>query len=387
MELTFWILIFVVFYAYLGYGIFLYLLILIKRLFKSSKTSYSNNYTPSVTHLIAAFNEEDYIGDKIENSQKLDYPEYLLSTFVVTDGSDDQTASIVKSYKDIRHTHKPERRGKIAAVDRAMEMVDSEIVIFSDANTDLNREAVKMIIRHFEDPKVGAVAGEKRIQNKEKDIAAGAGEGFYWKYESKLKTWDSELYTVVGAAGELFAVRRSIFESVPKDSIIEDFYMTLRIAQRGYRVVYEPEAYAVESSSASVGDELKRKIRIAAGGIQSIVRLRGLLNPFKNFLLTFQYVSHRVLRWTLAPLSLPLIFILNYFLMPVHPVYEFLFYGQIAFYLLALLGFWLESREIRVKILFIPYYFTMMNYAVFMGMGRYFKGSQSVVWEKAKRAS
>jgi len=387
MDLIFWILVFLVFYTYLGYGLFLYILVRIKRLFKKSDKSFSVDYKPSVTHLIAAFNEEDYIAAKINNSQNLDYPSGKIKTLIVTDGSDDTTATIVQSFPGILHTHKPERKGKIAAVDRAMEMVESDIVIFSDANTDLNPEAVSYIVRHFEDDKVGAVAGEKRILKKEKDKAAGAGEGIYWKYESKLKTWDSELYTVVGAAGELFAIRKSIFESVPKDSIIEDFYMTLRIAERGYRVVYEPKAYAVETASASVKDELKRKIRIAAGGIQSIVRLRSLLNPFKNFLLSFQYISHRVLRWTLTPLALPFIFLLNFLLLPISPFYEILFYLQILFYLLAILGFYLESKEIRIKILFVPYYFTMMNYAVYMGMGRYLKGSQSVVWEKAKRAS
>ena len=192
---------------------------------------------------------------------------------------------------------------------------------------------------------------------------------------------------MVGAAGELFSIRTDLYEPVPSDTIIEDFFMTLRIAKRGYRVVYEPEAYAVESSSASVGEELKRKIRIAAGGLQAIYRLSPLLNPLRFGLLSFQYISHRVLRWTLAPVALPVIFVLNLILAQSGiPLYEFLLFAQILFYTLALLGYLLERRKLKFKIFFIPYYFCMMNYAVYRGFIRIIRGSQSVIWERAKRA-
>jgi cellulose synthase/poly-beta-1,6-N-acetylglucosamine synthase-like glycosyltransferase len=282
--------------------------------------------------------------------------------------------------------HRPERKGKIAAMERAMHEVTSDVVIFTDANTMLNKEALMNICRHYHDPKVGAVSGEKRVHIA--DVAdATAGEGFYWKYESKLKTWDSELYSVVGAAGELFSVRTKLYEPVPPDTILDDFMISLRIAEKGYRIIYEKTAYATESGSENITEELKRKIRIAAGGIQSIVRLKSLLNPLHNFVLCFQYVSHRVLRWTITPFLMVLAFVLNGIIaFQYHNVlYIALFAAQVFFYMLALLGWILEKRQVRIKALFIPYYFCMMNYAVAAGIRRYFLKQQSVTWEKAKR--
>lgn len=384
-EIIFWFLIFLVFYAYLGYGILLFFIIRIKRFFRKPRL-YTHDELPTVTFMVAAFNEEDYIREKIDNTLALDYPKEKLKFLFVTDGSNDSTPKIVKEYPEIQLMHHPERRGKIAAVERAMPYVDTDIVIFTDANTHVNREAVHNIIRHYADPTVGGVAGEKRIKSKHSDEAAGAGEGIYWKYESQLKKWDSELYSVVGAAGELFSIRTSLFRPVPKDSLIEDFYMTLSLAMEGHRIIYEPDAYAEEEPSASVKEELKRKIRIAAGGIQSIVRLAPLLNFFKYGVLSFEYISHRVLRWTIAPLALPIIFILNLLMALEGDVfYQIIFSGQIAFYLLALVGLLLETRKIKLKVAFVPYYFCIMNYAVYKGFMRYIKGNQSVLWEKAKR--
>jgi len=200
--------------------------------------------------------------------------------------------------------HLPQRSGKIGAMNRGMKFVKTPIVVFCDANTMLGRESVRRIVNLFSDPKVGCVSGEKRIFGKEKDAAAGAGEGLYWKYESKLKKWDAELYSVVGAAGELFAIRTELFEEVERDTLLDDFIISLRVAQKGYTIQYDPEAYAIETASSNVKEELKRKIRISAGGIQSVIRLGSLLNIFKYGTLSFQYISHRVLRWTLAPLSL-----------------------------------------------------------------------------------
>ncbi|MEM9824441.1 MAG: glycosyltransferase family 2 protein, partial [Bacteroidota bacterium] len=304
----------------------------------------------------------------------------------------DRTPDVISAYPlpegvQLDVYHSPERRGKIAAVERIMEYVDTPIVIYTDANTFVNKQAIRNIVRHYKDPKVGAVAGEKRIQLGDKDAANSAGEGIYWKYESTLKRWDSELHSVVGAAGELFSIRTDLYEAVPQDTIIEDFFMTLRIAQKGYQVVYEPAAFAVETSSASVKEELKRKIRIAAGGIQAIIRLAPLLNIFKYGLLSFQYISHRVLRWTLAPIALPILLFVNaYLAFPGAYLYQLLFLGQVLFYGLALIGYILEKKKIKFKAFFVPYYFCIMNYAVFRGFYRIMTGNQSVVWERAKRA-
>jgi poly-beta-1,6-N-acetyl-D-glucosamine synthase len=399
MTIVFWVLLFGVFYSYFGYGILLFFCIKIKRFFIAKKKIgfYDDATLPSVTFFVAAYNEERWIDDKIKNSLALNYPKDKIHFFFVTDGSTDATPDRIRLYQKNSHSrpytegganielfHQPERMGKIAAVERVMPFVKTPIVVYADANTDLNPDAILNIVRHYNDPSVGAVAGEKRVQMSGE--ASGAGEGFYWKYESLLKKWDSELYSVVGAAGELFSLRSELYSPVEKDTLIEDFVMTLRVAQKGYRVVYEPEAYAVEGHSADVKEELKRKIRISAGGLQAVWRLRDLLNPFKYGVLTFQYLSHRVLRWTLAPIALPIIFILNIFLAQNNGLYRVLLVCQILFYALSILGWVFEQYKIKVKLLYIPYYFSMMNYAVYRGFFRLISGRQSVVWEKSKRA-
>jgi len=387
VSILFWIFLFVIFYSYLGYGIVLYAIVKIKRLFTKSLKTFVPDYLPEVTLLIAAYNEKDYIREKIENCMALDYPHGKLKVFFVTDGSDDGTPEIVAQYPEMQLFHQAGRAGKISAVNRVMPSVATPITIFCDANTMLNPESVRKIVRHFQFPETGCVAGEKRIYNKEKESASGAGEGIYWKYESLLKKLDSELQTVVGAAGELFALRTSLFEPTEKNAIIEDFVISLRIAQKGYKVVYEPEAYAMETSSENVKEELKRKIRICAGGIQSVVWLKDLLNPFKYGWLSFQYISHRVLRWTITPLFLLLLIPLNIALFySSGGIYTLILVGQILFYASALLGWYLQNRAIKIKALYIPYYFFIMNYAVYLGFFRYIKGQQKVTWERAERA-
>lgn len=391
IAIIFWFFLFIIFYAYIGYGILLFVLVKMKRIFGSKKVDFlKSGYEPDVTLFVAAYNEKDYVDSKVKNSYSLEYPKDKVKQIWITDGSDDGTPELLKQYEGVEVFHQPERRGKIAAMNRGIQFIKTPIVIFSDGNTMLGTESIRRIVNLFSDPSVGCVSGEKRVKLQEMDSAA-ATEGIYWKYESKLKKWDAELNSVVGAAGELFAVRTELFQEVEPDTLLDDFIVSLRIAMKGYSIQYDPEAYALENPSANVKEELKRKIRISAGGIQSIIRLKSLLNPFKHGLLSFQYISHRVLRWTLAPLGLLIAFILNIvliantgFLNP-NSVYFWTFYGQVAFYLAAMIGYTLENRKIKIKVFFIPYYFFIMNYAVFLGFRRYLKGKQSVNWERAKR--
>ncbi len=387
IEILFWIMLLLVFYTYLGYGIVLFVLLQIKRLFKRKKELIlTDDELPHITLLVAAYNEEDYVAKKVENTRSLDYPAEKLHQMWVTDGSDDKTPQLLAAYPDVKVLHKPERAGKIAAMNRAVKYVDTAIVVFSDANTLLGHESMRRIATMFADPKTGCVSGEKRIFNAEHEAASAAGEGLYWKYESTLKRWDAELYSAVGAAGELFAIRTELFNEVEPDTLLDDFIISLRVAMQGYKIDYDPEAYAIESASANVKEELKRKIRIAAGGIQSVVRLYPLLNIFKYGLLSFQYISHRVLRWTVTPVALILLFVLNIALAFSSSFFMIVLGLQILFYLMALVGWVLESKKMKSKILFVPYYFFIMNYAVFMGIGRYLKKTQSVNWERAQRA-
>lgn len=390
MEYFFWILLGLVFYTYIGYGIVLWILVKLKHLFFGKQALPNPSSWPNVTYVVAAWNEKKWMGKKIQNGLDFDYPIDKIHHLYVTDGSDDGTPDAIREFpfpKNISFSvyHSPERKGKIAAVERIMEFVDTPIVIYSDANTEVNKDAIKNMVRHYEDPKVGAISGEKRIAISDSDSAT-AGEGIYWKYESFLKKLDSQFYSAVGAPGELFSIRTKFYRPVPADTLVEDFFLTMSIAKDGYKIVYEPDAYAVEAKSASVGEEMKRKIRIGAGGLQAVYRLAPLLNFFKYGKLSFQYISHRVLRWTLAPLALPIIFVLNFFLaQDGSPLYKYLFYIQTAFYVFALLGYLLEKKKMKIKAFFVPYYFCMMNYSMYRGLGRLIKGSQSVLWEKAKR--
>ena len=392
LKLLFWIMLFIVFYTYIGYGMVLYILVRIKRQFPKDKVEEQKALTfPDVTLLIPAFNEKDYVDKKMQNTFSLDYPEDKLKICWVTDGSDDGTPDLARSYDGVEVYHIAERNGKINAMNRAMSYVDSPIVVFSDANTQLGVESIKRIVNCFNDPQVGCVSGEKRIVNKAKDSAAGAGEGIYWRYESTLKKWDAELHSVVGAAGELFAIRSELYTPVEEDTILDDFIISLRVAQKGYKIGYDPKAYAIEYASADVKEELKRKIRISAGGIQSIIRLSGLLNIFKYKTLSFQYISHRVLRWSLTPICLMLLLLTSVVLATSEGIigiglYTILFWLQVMFYVAAFFGSIQQHKQTKLKALFIPYYFLMMNYSVILGFLRFAGNNQSVNWERAKRA-
>ncbi len=387
MIIFFWIAIFFIFYTYIGYGLLLYLLLIFKRVFFKKPTKTFSSYTPTVTIVVAAYNEAYIIEEKILNTLALNYPSDCIEYIFITDGSTDETASIVSRYPSIKGMHQTQRNGKIAAVHRAMKEIKSDIVVFTDANTMVNKEAIINICRHYIDPTVGAIAGEKRVQI-ESQSDATAGEGFYWKYESKLKQWDSELYSVVGAAGELFSIRSSLYQPVEPDTILDDFMISMNIAVKGYRIVYEPTAFATETASANTNEELKRKIRIAAGGIQSTIRLWPLFIPFKNPILTFEFISHRVLRWVVTPYLMIGALVLNVLLVKqlgVMSIYGLMLLGQSAVFLAAIFGWILEKQKLKVKVFFIPYYFCLMNYAVIAGTFRYFFTKQSVLWEKAKR--
>ena len=397
LEIIFWIALFIVFYTYLGYGIVLYILVKLKELFVKpvKRTLPRDSDLPAVTLFITAFNEEEVVDEKMENSLQLDYPADKLHIVWVTDGSDDGTNDRLQTRWNGKATvlFQPLRQGKTAAMTRGMTLIDTPFVVFTDANTMVNREAIKEIVLAFQDQKVGCVAGEKRIAIQTKDGAAAGGEGIYWKYESTLKSLDARLYSAVGAAGELFAVRRELFEAMEPDTLLDDFILSLRITMKGYTIAYCTNAYAIESGSADMREEEKRKVRIAAGGLQSIWRLRPLLNPFRYGILSFQYTSHRVLRWSITPFLLFALLPLNILILVSIVLsggnlifYSLLLVLQLLFYLMGYWGYYLSTKQIKNKLLFIPYYFLFMNVNVLKGIGYLRRKKGNGAWEKAKRA-
>ncbi len=393
LIVLFWILLFIVVYTFVGYAMILWLLVKIKSiLFPFKKLKFDETFEPEVCLFVTAFNEKDYIQQKVQNSFNLDYPKEKIQYVWITDGSNDGTPELLKKYDQLEVYHQPERRGKMHAMNRGMKFVKAPIIIFSDTNTLLNKNAVREIVKRFSNAKVGCVAGEKRIIESETESAAGAGEGLYWRFESWIKQLDSELNSAVGAVGELFAIRAELFEDVETDTLLDDFIISLRIAQKGYKIAYAPEAYAQENASLNVKEELKRKVRIAAGGVQTIVRLGSLLNIFRNGWLSWQYFSHKVLRWTVTPLALFLLYFVNLGIVlkkgNFQPTdfYTVFLCLQTLCYFIALFGWYFENKKIRLKFFFAPYYFVMFNLASIRGIFRYIKGKQAVTWEKSKRA-
>lgn len=389
MYILFWTSLLIIIYSYLGYPSIIYVLSLLAKLFKPVKERNQNAiYKPEVTLFVSAYNELKIIDKKIENSFSLNYPQEKLKHVWITDGSNDGSHEYLFKYKNIQTFHKDKREGKIGAINRGMSFVNTPIVVFSDANSMLNKESINNIVDEFKDPLVGCVAGEKRIVIKDKDNAVNSGEGIYWKYESFIKKSESQIGSALGAVGELFAIRKDLFEEIENDTILDDFIISLRIAQKGFKIKYVPEAYAIESASINIHEELKRKTRIAYGGFQTITRLKSLLNPLKNPLLTFQYFSHKILRWTLVPFAFLTVLISNLYLAIEYNwkgFFSIVFSLQIIFYFFVLLGGLLQSKKTNFKILFAPYYLFIMNLAEIIGLLRFLRKSQSVNWEKAKR--
>ena len=378
MTITlFWLCLAIVVYTYIGYGIVLYLLVFLKRLATKAKplADISDDCLPEVTLMVCAYNEEDVIAEKMANTHLLDYPTDRLHLMWVTDGSTDNTNSLLSAYPEVKVVYSPERLGKAAALKHGIKEVETEIVMMTDANTMLNPGAVREIVRLMQDPKVGCVSGEKKVMAKNNSDEAAQGEGLYWKYESTLKRLDGELYSAMGAAGELCVIRSQLMTEIPDDTLLDDFIISMETVRKGYKIAYTSKAYAMEYGSADLHEESKRKRRIAAGGLQSCWRLRSLMNPLRYPVVAFQFVSHRVLRWTITPVCLFALIPLNTILVLSGEgiIYTVIWVLQILFYASAAAG------------LRISKYFVFMNLNVFRGMAYLFNNT-SGMWEKAKRA-
>lgn len=338
--------------------------------------------TERVALIIAAFNEERVIAAKVENALSLDYDPALFRIVVVADGSSDRTAEIVRGFQDPRVCclYEPERRGKSHALNRAVAATDADVLVLSDANNFYSKDAIRLLVARLREPGVGGATGAKKIIAS-RERAASGGDGLYWRYESKIKLAESRLGGTVTADGEIFALRRNGYSPIPASVINDDMYLTFRLVDAGERVVYEPAAVAVEEASMTIREDFNTKVRMIAGGMQSL-RSEWRTIFFSGWF-SVKFASHKLLRW-LMPLVLAALLVSSGLLFSA-PLYRALFLAQVVFYLLAAVGWMLNARNARPAFAYVPFYFVVMNFAAAGGLWRFLRGRHSVLWSKAAR--
>jgi len=340
-------------------------------------------FLPSVTMVISVYNEEKVIAAKLDNCLSLEYPKSKLEVLIGSDGSTDRTNSIIARYKKHRVglCKFQVRIGKAGVLNTIVPQAKGEIVVFSDANTIYEPDAIKKLVRNFRDPNLGCVCGELVFKNgKENEV--GNLEGFYWRFEQFLKKIEGKNNSLLGANGGIYAIRKSLFTAPPDDTIVEDFVIPMKILEKGYKVIYEPEARAYEETSKKIIHEMERRIRIGAGDFQALTLTWKMLNPFRGFP-AFAYISHKVIRW-FVPFLLIFALFANMFLLS-HRFYLSIFVLQCVFYLMAIVGRILSRMKLRFKLFGLPYYFISMNIALFFGFIRFCTNSQSVAWKRTER--
>jgi len=356
--IVFWAAALLIFYVFVGYPLLLWLLQLLFR-----RPVRKDAIEPSVSILIAAYNEADVIGEKIRNSLALDYPAECLEIVVASDGSSDATAQIVRSLipKAIRTTLRlldyPENRGKLTVLNESVPQLSGEIVVFSDASSMLEPTALRNLVANFADPRVGAVSGVYKVLRKE--IAnLGPQEDMYWKYETFLKVQEAKLGALTGAHGSLYAMRRSLYPFPPVGTINDDFVIPTSVLRHKLRIAYEPKAVAFEEAEEMEG--FGRRVRITAGNVAQLREVRGLLRPLHPVVL-FCFVSHKAGRLA-VPFAMVTAFVCNLLLLGA-PLYNWLLVGQIAFYGLAFAGAFVRLRPLVLR---LPYYFCKINASLFV---------------------
>lgn len=351
--------------------------------FVSDREAAASEDRPSVALIIAAYNEEEVIAEKIENSLQLEYPENELNIVVFSDASDDQTDEIVKKYEDqgISLVRIEGRVGKTECQNRIADFVDEDILVFSDANSMYESDAIIELVSKFT-PTVGCVVGELRYQ----EGSSVEGESIYWQYESWIKRLESRFYSLVTGNGSIYAVKANSYVPQPVDAI-SDFTEPLSIVQDGERVVYASSAVAWEETEASTADELQRRVRIVTRSWNSIVRFGELLNPLRNTQFAYQLWSHKIFRW-LSPCLLVGVLTTNFVLVFTVPslFFELILAGQLSFYLLATIGWFIDQLALEDPfITHIPFYFVQANYGMLLGLIRFLRGNNIVTWETSNR--
>ena len=378
MIALFWVCVGLILYTYFFYPV----LIVVWALLFPRPSRVDESALPHVSMLVAAYNEEDVIERKLQNCRELDYPADRIEFLFGSDASSDRTPEILNagSSPQVRPFLFQERAGKASVLNKIEPQATGVILVLSDANTMYRSDAVRKLVRHFADSKVGGVCGRLELADPS-GSAGGQGGGLYWRYENMLKASEGAVSTVIGANGGIYAIRKELFRPVPTDRVLmDDFIIPLRAVEEGYRVVYEPEAVGTENMSPNMHGEFRREVRIAAANFKAFPYILGLLNPFSGFA-SLALWSHKVLRWivpflALAALSSNLLIVRRAW------VYAALLAVQALVYLGALLGC-AEDRLSSRRNVFAPFYYLVaMNLALLLGFFRSLTRTQRAAWER-----
>ena len=380
MASLFWLSLALVVYAYIGYPLVLYLL---SRFGDRGRHLPSESSCRTVTVVIAAFNERAYIEEKIRNALSVDYPANFLRVIVVSDGSDDGTSELAADMQDPRLTLKilPARGGKANALNVAIDGLDTEIAVFTDANVMMESAAVRNLVARFSDSRCGCVTG--RVELLSMTSGEPLGEGAYMRFERIVQRLESMAGSTVSVDGAMFAVRSSLLKRIPRGLILDDLFLAMTVAGSGYSIEFEPQAVAYERVPAEVKQEFRRKVRIAAGGFQLLPYLDFLRRPLRYPWLWFAFFSHKILRW-LSPGLLILLLVSNLSVVADGSAYQVTLVGQIFCYGMAIVGA-LSRRSRQFWPIYSAYYFAAMNVAILVGFFRWLSGSQSVTWNRVDR--
>ena len=376
--IMFWLLIILILYSYVGYPI-----LLVSASSFMKKNGYQTGVSPEVTVLITAYNEEKDIADKLINVLSLDYPKENMEIIVASDGSTDRTDEIVKKFADkgVKLVRVEGRVGKTETQNQAVKTANGEIIVFSDATTKYRQDVLKKMVRNYADPMVGAVSGRYKYVDP-KNSQVGRGSIAFWDYENMIKSAQSKIKTITGCCGCIYSVRRDLYEPLPAD-IISDLVEPLEIIKKGYRIVFEPEALAYETTLEQSDKEFSMRVRVITRGMRGLLHARDLFNFFKYPYISFQLMSHKVLRWFVPVFALGLYFS-NLFILNVNNFYLLVFVCQNIFYLSAWLGWILEKNNAKNKVLSLPLYFCVVNLASLSAMIAILNGKKAVKWETVR---
>lgn len=385
-KVVFWVSLGLVIYPYVVYPLVLFLTYSVTQAWRDLRYlgSPRNRRTetpvasglPGVSLIVPAHNEEKGLPGKIENLRELDFPRDRLQVIFVSDGSEDGTNEILQNLREDNYECilLGDRKGKANALNQAVARASNEILVFCDAGTLFELDAIKNLVRHFSDPEVGAVCGAVRY---EAGSDARQTEGAYWKYESALRMMEARLGAILNASGCIYALRRECFSPIPPNTILEDFVIPMRARRLGFSVLYDPEAVAIEFPASSVSGEFTRRVRLAVGSFRALGDLVRV--PWKGFT-PFALISHKLLRW-LVPFFAITLLASNVFLMR-SPTYRVALAAQLLFYCWAGLGFFFYQHMRRVRYGLVPYFLFAMHLAFIVGFFRCLVGADRAVWQK-----